>query len=154
MISAVNVTYRVGKKALFEETINEEYVMDFVDGILGNDRINYLKEVVGDVYLGYFADMAVASTRSDAGVWTRDSDGKEYTLILQDIFNVTIDDKEYNVTTIKEKPHRKNRDIKEVAKNKIVLAPGRHKVKIVHDGKEVFNKEIFISASEVKIIEL
>ena len=47
-----------------------------------------------------------------------------------------------------------NRNIKQVVKQQITLTPGRHNVIVTKDGVEIYNHEIFISASDVKVIEL
>ncbi len=76
--------------------------------------------------------------------------------VSNDEFDVTvsIDDTNYEITTIKQKPHRRNRDIKKTAYNHITLQPGRHKVIVTKDNNEIYNKEVFISSTETKIIEL
>ena len=45
-------------------------------------------------------------------------------------------------------------NIDETAESQITVAPGRHKVKVSKNGQEIYTKEIFVSASEVKVIEL
>lgn len=67
---------------------------------------------------------------------------------------VTIDGAVYDVKTIKDKQYRSNRNIKQVVKQQITLTPGRHNVIVTKDGVEIYNHEIFISASDVKVIEL
>lgn len=71
-------------------------------------------------------------------------------------FDVTvdIDGKKYDVETIKQKPHRKKRNEKRIANEQIVVSPGKHDVKVTRDGKEIYSKQIFISATEVRMIEL
>ncbi len=67
---------------------------------------------------------------------------------------VNIDGVSYSTKTIKDKPQKANRNIKATANEKIKLATGRHTVKVTKDGTQIYSKEIFISATEVKIIEL
>jgi len=67
---------------------------------------------------------------------------------------VTIDDNTYNVETVKEKAWKTDRRIKQTAQNTIRITPGQHKVTVKSDGKEVYTKSIFVSASEHKVVEL
>ena len=67
---------------------------------------------------------------------------------------VDIDGVTYNTKTIKQQPQKARRDIKATANEKIKLATGRHTVKVTNYGTQIYSKEIFISATEVKIIEL
>lgn len=67
---------------------------------------------------------------------------------------VTIDDNTYNVQTVKEKAWKTDRKIKPTAQNTLRIAPGQHKVTVKADGKEVYTKNIFVSASEHKVVEL
>jgi hypothetical protein len=68
--------------------------------------------------------------------------------------NVNIDGTTYDIQTIKEKQYKSRRNIKKTAQQEITLSPGRHKVIVKRDGAEIYNHEIFISNSEVKVIEL
>lgn len=67
---------------------------------------------------------------------------------------VDIDGKKYEKETIKQKPHRKRRDVKRIENEQIILAPGSHDVKVIKDGQEIYSQKIFISATDVKMIEL
>jgi hypothetical protein len=65
-----------------------------------------------------------------------------------------IDGTTYQLETIKEKKWRKNRDVKATAKGKISVSPGQHEVKVTENGKEIYSKKLFISASETKVVNL
>ncbi len=67
---------------------------------------------------------------------------------------VTIDNDSFDVSTVKAKAWRKDRNIKKTAQNTIFLSPGQHHVVVSMNGKEVCNKKVFISAQEHKVIEL
>lgn len=67
---------------------------------------------------------------------------------------VTIDGTSYDVYTVKTKAWRKDRNIKETARNTIYLTPGQHSVVVVMNGNEICDKKVFISAQEHKVIEL
>lgn len=67
---------------------------------------------------------------------------------------VTIDDNTYNLKTVKEKAWKADRKIKQTARNTIRIDPGQHKVTVKTEGKEVYTKNIFVSASEHKVVEL
>ena len=67
---------------------------------------------------------------------------------------VDIDGTTYQTQTIKEKEWQKRRDIKATAKGMITVTPGQHEVKVIIDGKEVYSKKLFISASESKMVKL
>lgn len=67
---------------------------------------------------------------------------------------VTVDNDTFNIQTVKDKVYKKNRDIKKTSLNTISLTPGTHEVKVVKNGTEVFNKKLFLSNAEHKVIEL
>ena len=67
---------------------------------------------------------------------------------------VSIDGSNYDVYTVKAKAWRKDRNIKKTAKNTIIVSPGQHSVVVTIGGKEVYNKKVFISAQEHKVVEL
>jgi hypothetical protein len=73
--------------------------------------------------------------------------------IKQDI-TVTIDDQTYLLKTVKQKAYKSGRNIKQTALNTIKTGPGQHEVKVIMNGTDVFNKKIFLSTGEHKIIEL
>lgn len=70
------------------------------------------------------------------------------------IISVNVDGTTYQMETIEDNAYKANRKIKETANNQITLSPGRHKVVVTKDGSEIYSKDIFLSASEVKVIEL
>ena len=67
---------------------------------------------------------------------------------------VDIDGVAYSTKTIEQQPHKARRDITATANEKIKLTTGQHTVKVTKDGTLVYSKVIFISAAEVKLIEL
>ena len=67
---------------------------------------------------------------------------------------VNVDDKIYNVNTVKQKAYKSDRDIKRTAENTIELTPGQHKVSVYLNGCEVYNRKVFLSTGETKVIEL
>lgn len=67
---------------------------------------------------------------------------------------VTVDDRQYEVKTVKLKAYRNDRNIKRTAKNTIVLTPGTHDVEVVMDGNAIYTHKIYISTGESKIVEL
>ena len=73
--------------------------------------------------------------------------------VKQDI-TVTVDDQTYLLKTVRQKAYKSGRNIKQTALNTIKIGPGQHKVKVMLDGTDVFDKKIFVSTGEHKIIEL
>ena len=71
----------------------------------------------------------------------------------QDI-TVTVDNQTYELQTVKQKAYKSGRNIKETAMNTIKIGPGQHEVKVTLDGADIFDKKIFVSTGEHKIIEL
>ena len=71
----------------------------------------------------------------------------------QDI-TVTVDNQTYELQTVKQKAYKSGRNIKETALNTIKIGPGQHEVKVTLDGADIFDKKIFVSTGEHKIIEL
>lgn len=67
---------------------------------------------------------------------------------------VTVDNQVYSIEAVKHKKYKTDRKIKKTTQNTITLAPGKHDVKVVMNGSEVFKKTIFVSGNESKIIEL
>lgn len=67
---------------------------------------------------------------------------------------VNVDDVVYEMETIKYKTYKAKRNIKKTANNQITLTPGRHKVVVTKDDSEIYNNEIFVSATDIKVIEL
>jgi len=67
---------------------------------------------------------------------------------------VTVDNQNYEINAVKLKKFKTNRNIKKTTQNTIALEPGKHDVKVVMNGNEVFSKTIFVSGNETKIIEL
>lgn len=67
---------------------------------------------------------------------------------------VVVDDKHYDVETVKLKEYRKDRNIKRTVENTIILTPGTHNVKVLLEGNEIFTQKIYVSAQESKVIEL
>ena len=73
--------------------------------------------------------------------------------VKQDI-TVTVDDQTYLLKTVRQKAYKSGRNIKQTALNTIKIDPGQHEVKVMLDGADVFDKKIFVSTGEHKIIEL
>ena len=67
---------------------------------------------------------------------------------------VNVDDRTYNVNTVKHKAYKSGRDIKRTAQNSVLLTPGQHNVSVYLNGSEVYNHKVFLSAGETKVIEL
>ena len=67
---------------------------------------------------------------------------------------VNVDDKTYNVNSVKHKAYKSSRDIKHTADNTIKLTPGQHNVSVFINGSEVYNRKVFLSTGETKVIEL
>lgn len=68
--------------------------------------------------------------------------------------SVDIDGQNYYVETVKQKDYKNKRKIKKTVLNQISLTPGRHQIKVTREGGEIYSHEIFVSATDVKIIEL
>lgn len=67
---------------------------------------------------------------------------------------VSVDDDTYNVQTVKTKSYKADRKIKQTSENTIRIATGQHRISVKADGKEIYAKNIFVSAGEHRIIEL
>lgn len=68
---------------------------------------------------------------------------------------VTVDEQTYCVQTIRQKAYKSGRDIKQTSLNTIKITPGQHEIKVLSYGAILeFDKKIFISTGEHKIIEL
>ncbi|MBR5603996.1 MAG: hypothetical protein IKY27_09800 [Bacteroidales bacterium] len=67
---------------------------------------------------------------------------------------VDIDGNTYELETIKEKQYKNRRHIKKTAQQEISVSPGRHQISVKRNGTEIYNHEIFISNTEIKVIEL
>lgn len=67
---------------------------------------------------------------------------------------VSIDGTDYQVSAVKEKAWRKDRNIKATAGNTLYLSPGKHDVEVYRGTEKVLSKTVFISAGEHKVITL
>lgn len=67
---------------------------------------------------------------------------------------VIVDNNTYNISTVKDKAFKTDRKIKETSQNTIRVSPGSHEVKVIISGNVAYEKKIFISSSEHKIVEL
>ena len=77
-----------------------------------------------------------------------------FTAAKKNIVTVTIDDNSFSVETVKTKPYKPGRKIKNTAVNSIKVSDGPHQVKVKVNGSEVYNKKLVISSSEHRIIDL
>ncbi len=68
--------------------------------------------------------------------------------------DVEIDGKPYHTKTIKQKDWKKRRNIKRTAQRRITLSPGKHTIKVKKENNEIYTQTVFISATEIKMIEL
>lgn len=67
---------------------------------------------------------------------------------------VSVDNHTYNLETVKQKPYKSGRNIKQTAQNTIKLTPGQHNVSVTLGGNEIYSHKVFLSTGETKIIEL
>lgn len=67
---------------------------------------------------------------------------------------VNVDNKTYNINTVRQKAYKNDRNIKQTAGNTIRLTPGQHNVSVLVNGSEAYSHKIFLSTGETKIIEL
>ena len=68
--------------------------------------------------------------------------------------DVEIDGVSYQTETVRQKDWKARRNIKKTAKRRIVLAPGKHTIKVRKKNSEIYSHTVFISATETKMIEL
>lgn len=66
---------------------------------------------------------------------------------------VTIDGNTYAVNSIKKKAY-KARNMRHTDRNSIIVSPGSHDVTVMYDNQKIFEKKIFISTAEHRIINL
>lgn len=69
--------------------------------------------------------------------------------------NVVVDKQTYNIKTVKLKAWTKDRNIRKTVQNTISLPSGKHDVTVYNEqGLKVYNKTLYISAGEHKVIDL
>jgi len=68
--------------------------------------------------------------------------------------NVTIDGQDYTVKAVKSKAYRKDKKIKKLSNNTIDISTGKHHVVVEMEDTVVLDKYVFVSAGEVRTIEL
>lgn len=90
---------------------------------------------------------SVSSGKADEGAIS-------FTSVRVSDIAVTVDGTSYEMRSVKDSAFKPDRKIKQTAKNTIKVSPGAHDVKVEMNGKAVFSKKLFISASEHKIVEL
>lgn len=66
---------------------------------------------------------------------------------------VTIDDNTYSVCSVKQKTY-KARKIRQTDRNSILVSPGSHDVTVMYNDQKIFERKIFLSAAEHRIINL
>lgn len=67
---------------------------------------------------------------------------------------VAVDDQTYYVQTVKQKAYKSGRNIKQTALNTIKTTTGQHKVTVTVNGNQIFDKKLFLSNGEHKVLEL
>ena len=77
----------IREKGIFNALLDEK-VANFVRGVVGDDRIEYLKGLFGNVYIGEIVDLLVTA-RLDGKDWYQEN-GEVYYALLSDIFSVQI----------------------------------------------------------------
>lgn len=104
---------------------------------------------------------AVTLTFSSCGIGTYsvvsgNADEAALCFVASEKYDITvnIDGTTYEVQTIKQKQYKDKRNIKKTVNEQISITPGRHSVKVMKDGVEVYQHEIFVSNTDVKVIEL
>jgi outer membrane usher protein FimD/PapC len=100
----------------------------------------------------FMASCGVGSYTISTGL----ADESSVSFVTDKVQNITvaIDDRQYNVETVKLKDYRKDRSIKRTVENTIGVTPGTHEVKVTLNGKEVYTHKVFVSTGESKVIEL
>ena len=106
-----------------------------------------------------FAAITMSLTSCGVGTYSVTSgnaDEAAVCFIASEKFDITvnIDGNTYERQTINEKKYKNRRNIKKTVQQEITLTPGRHKVSVTKDDTVIYNHEIFISNTEVKVIEL
>ena len=89
---------------------------------------------------------SVASGKDDSAMLSLTADGSF------DV-EVKIDGTVHNMITVKQTAY-KQRKMKATAKNTITIGTGQHHVVVSKDGKTVYDKQIFVSTGQHKVIEL
>lgn len=111
------------------------------------------------IILILFAAITLSLTSCGVGnysVVSGNADEASVCFVATEKFDITvnIDGNTYNIETIKDKQYKTRRNIKKTAQQEITLTPGCHKISVTRDGIEIYNHEIFVSNTEVKVIEL
>ena len=106
-----------------------------------------------------FAVVTMSLTSCGTGTYSvasGNADEASVCFISSEKFDITvnIDGNTYERQTIKEKKYKNRRNIKKTVQEEITLSPGRHKISVTRNGEVIYNHEIFISNTEVKVIEL
>lgn len=107
----------------------------------------------------FVAALSVFLTACGVGTYSVQSSVEDASYITftaneQQEIAVNVDGKTYNVSTVKQKSYKKDRDIKQTSLNTIKLTPGQHNVSVSLNGNEVYSHKVFLSTGETKIVEL
>ena len=70
------------------------------------------------------------------------------------MIDVTVDQDNYRVGTVKDSEFKKKRNIRKTTENMIFVSPGQHDVTIRSGGRTILKQKIFVSAGDTKIIRL
>ncbi|MBR1538091.1 MAG: hypothetical protein IJ636_01140 [Bacteroidales bacterium] len=68
--------------------------------------------------------------------------------------DVTIDNANFRVNTVKDSEFKSKRNIKKTVENMIIVKPGQHDVKVRLRGQTILTQKIFVSAGDTKVINL
>ena len=80
----------IREKGIFNALLDEK-VANFVRSVIGDDRVEYLKGLLGNIYIGEIVDLFARAELGGDGLWYTDPD-TAYIEILSDIFSVKIND--------------------------------------------------------------
>lgn len=78
-----------------------------------------------------------------------------FSAATHEAITVTVDGKDYQTETIKVQGWSNNKDLKDLSGSVIKLEPGTHEVLVKNKkGEQVYQKKIFVSAQEHKLVQL
>ena len=77
-----------------------------------------------------------------------------FTTPAKEAIEVTVDGQTYELTTVKTKVWQVDRNIKKTPQNTVFLQPGHHEVRVVRDGRVVFNSPVMLGIKEHRVIDL
>lgn len=144
------------KAGAFESEIENKSagVIEYIEKFQ-NSNLKKLNIKMKRILLILFAALMMVACGGTYSVTSGRDDAAQLSFTSESSYDVSvnIDGTTYEMETVKQKAYRQ-RNMKATAKNTITITTGLHKIVVTRDGKTVYDKQVFVSTGQHKVIEL